>query len=553
MFLKNLPSLAAKTACAIFCADLLTMLGMNVFRLETRWLPFLFFVLLLVLGWEISKGRIVPSSSSDTLTARERAILAAIMLAAGVLFACARVPYLLEGRLHHLVGPVVYDDTWHFQEINSLVNSTRYPAHLSLVPHAYFSLYYAAWMLIAALYLAFPVTGFTIKAAFAIGCAIYQLLICLTLLHVGISKARSRGQLYWSIYLIGCWAGLESFFALMYYLRHDAWWLLVSETPVHFPTFAGSAIWAVHHLSAATALILCWFIWDDPKARDWRTVLFCALLIAFAFYGSVFVFLGALPFGAIVAWRSARQNWKVVAAVSCLSGALVWPMLWLYLGKTSDVRFLFPFIDSVKALLPAAHLAHSIGAVTGLWAGFLLFLFLLCLNFLPYSVAMGRQAKRLTTSNWILVFISMAFLVSTYFIGFQEGDNYASRGFLIPIFVFAWICAGLLSSIRGRRWIGVLLLFGAFGSIHEIVQTYKRALYISHTPIAGQYDATILAVNRDRKTRSVVPQPWNRGPLIYDVEKFVAGGKTTLVTADRQLECPGPRSIWGWQQTPPGP
>jgi hypothetical protein len=553
MFLKNLPTMAARMACALFCADILTMLVMNIFRLDTQWLPFLFFALLLILGWWIFQGSLVQSGNPATLSGTEQAIVVAIVLAAGVLFACARLPYLLEGHLHHLVGPVVYDDTWHFQEINSLVNSPRYPAQFNLVPHSYFSLYYAAWMLIAALYLAIPVAGFTIKAAFAVGCAIYQVLICLTLLHVGISKARSRRQLYWAIYLIGCWAGLESFFALIYYLRHNALWLLVSETPVHFPTFASSAIWAVHHLSAATALILCWFIWDNAKSRSGRSVFCCAVLIAFAFYGSVFVFMGALPFGIFVAWRSARENWKAVAAVICLSAVLIWPLLWLYLGKTSDVRFLFPFIASVPALLPAVHMASSANFATGMWTGFLLFLILLCINFVPYSIAMGRSAKCLTISNWILAFIAIAFLVSTYFIGFREGDNYASRGFLIPIFVFAWICAGLLASIRPRKWIAVLLLLGAFGSIHEVAQTYKRAVHISHGAIAGEYDAKIFAVNRDRSIRSVQPQQWNSGPLIYDVEKFVVGGKSSLVTADRQLECPGPRGIWRWQQIPAQP
>ena len=92
-------------------------------------------------------------------------------------------------------------------------------------------------MMILAIFLAVPVHGFTIKAAFAIGCAIYQLLLCMSLLYIGIARGRSRKQLYWAIYLIACSAGAESFFAAMYYLRRNPGWLLAGDTPIHFPRF----------------------------------------------------------------------------------------------------------------------------------------------------------------------------------------------------------------------------------------------------------------------------------------------------------------------------
>jgi hypothetical protein len=536
------------------------MLGMNVFRIYTHWLPVLFFAVLLVMSVGIFHSGFIASGNPAGLSDKQRSLLATIMLIAGFLFAGVRIPYLLEGHLHHLVGPVVYDDTWHFQEINSLVNSLRYPAHFSLVPHSYFSLYYAPWMLIAALYLAFPVAGFTIKAAFAVGCAVYQILICLTLLHIAIVRARSPRQLYWAIYLVDCWAGLESFFSLLYYLRHNAWWLVAWEMPIHFPTFGGGIVWAVHHLSAATALILCWFLWDGAKARNWSVIALCSILISFAFYGSVFVFLGAVPLGIVAVCLTIRDRWREVVAVACVSAVMIWPMLWLYLGKTSDVRFLLPFIGSIQALFPAtgfsnASVQHGGNRfMNGMWSGFVLFLAFLCLNFLPYAIAVACYGKQLSQSARIFVVLISLFLISTYFIGFQEGDNYASRGYVVPILVLAWICAGLLPSIRNHKWIAVLLLLGAFGSIHEGVQVYKRAVYISRVSFGGKYDSEILAINRDRGIRVVRPNAWGpKADRIYDVEKFVAGGKATLVTADRQLECPGPRGPWRWQQVPDDP
>lgn len=531
------------------------MLAMNVFRLYTHWLPFLFFACLLIIGFWIDRNRLIASDNSVQLTEKQRSLLTIGIVVAGILFACVRIPYLLEGHFHHLVGPVVYDDTWHFQEINSLVNSLRYPAHFSLVPQAYFSLYYASWMLMAALYLAVPLAGFTVKAAFAIGCAIYQISICLMLLHVAMAKARNRVQLYWAVYLVGCWAGLESIFSLLYYLRRDASWLVDSQMPIHFPIFANGMIWAVHHLSAAAALILCWYIWDRAESRSGPTTFACALLIGFAFYGSVFVFLGAIPLAIFAAWVTLRTRWKSTLAIAGLSVLLIWPMLWLYLGKSSDVRFLFPFIANIHALFPAAGLTAHNGAesFSGMGSGFILFLVYLGLNFLPYAIAMALYGWRLSMTNRIFSVLASAFLVSTFFLGFQEGDNYASRGYLVPIIVLAWICAGVLPSIRFRKWAAVLLLLGAFGSIHEVFQTYKHAIQISRVPCAGKYDSEILAINRNRKLRIVDAHAWRNTNLIYNVEKFVAGGKAKLVTADRQLECPGPRGPWSWQQIPDPP
>lgn len=535
------------------------MLLMNVFRLYTHWLPVLFFGLLAIAGVCIFRSRLVPQNAPRHLSAKELRWLALLALGLGVLFACVRLPYLLEGHLGHLVGPVVYDDTWHFQEINSLVNSGRYPAQCSLIPTHYFSFYYAPWMLIAALYLAFPIDGFTIKAAFAIGCAIYQILICLALLHIAISRARSRRQLYWAIYLICFWAGMESLFSLLYYADHNPSWMLVTETPIHLPIFAAGMFWAVHHMTAGVALLLCWHIWDKSETNTCQTVACCSLLTAYGFYSSVFVFLSAFPMGIFVLTLALRTRWKAAVSVACVSAAAIWPLLWLYLGKTNDVRFVFPFITSVRSLFPFAagpesHFAIPPGLlnrVDGFWLGFSVFLIFLCVNYLPYIIALIFYGKKLDWKGGILAAIAIGFMISTYFIGFKEGDNYASRGYMVPIFVLAWICAGLLPSIRTSAWVAIALCLGAFGFVHESIQTYKSAIHITRIPQAGRYSEEILAINRNRSVRAVAPGDWDTHPeMIYDVEKFVAGGKPKLVTADRQLDCLGPRGPWKWQQVP---
>jgi hypothetical protein len=279
----------------------------------------------------------------------------------------------------------------------------------------------------------------------------------------------------------------------------------------------------------------------------------------------VFVFLGALPFAAYYLLRSVRADYKGILGVTCLAAALIWPLLWIYLGKSQDVRFVFPFIKGVNNLFPyfagvqfiSAHpgLASVFGMFQGMAAGLFIFLVYIFFNFLLHAIALISDGKNLTLDNIALASIAILFIVSTYFIGFPEGDNYASRGYLISIIVLGWICAGILPEIRPRPWIVFGLLLGAFGLLHEGFATARHAIYIARTPLGAQYSGSILAMNQDRHTRSISSSVFSQAfiddpDLIYSVEKFVEGGKSHLVVADRQLECLGPHGPWQWQQLP---
>ena len=561
-----LPAYAARLCAVVFCADFLTMFLMNVARLRTAWLPLIFFGFFAIAAFLLFRNRLVPSLQPTYISIEQRRRLTLLALLVVVLLAATRLPYLLEGHLHHLVGSVVYDDTWHFQEINSLAHSAQYPAHCSLIPNRYFSLYYAPWMMIVAIYLAIPVHGFTIKAAFAIGCAIYQLLLCMSLLYIGIARGRSRKQLYWAIYLIACWAGTESFFAAMYYLRRNPGWLLAGDTPIHFPSLLTGILWAPHHATSAIAMLLCWQLWDKAEEKRWNLYAVCSVLLAYAFYSSVFAFIGALPFAAYYLLRTARTNLKGLLIITATSSALIWPLLWLYLGKSQDVRFKFPFIKTVQDLFPfssigqfiALHpmLSSACAIGHGMIAGFLVFLLFIVATFLLHAIAMAIYGKRLTLDNFALAAIAACFIISTYFVGFPEGDNYASRGYLIPILVLGWICAQILPGIRPKAWIVCALLLGSFGLVHEGCSTFKHAIYIARTPVGTGYGSSIMAMNQDRNTSTVSSSVFSNAfkdnpDLIYSVEKFVDGGKSHLVVADRQLECLGPHGPWQWQQSQP--
>jgi hypothetical protein len=419
------------------------------------------------------------------------------------------------------------------------------------MPDRYFSLYYAPWMLISALYLALPVDGFTIKAAFAVGYAIYEVLLCLTLLHLGLCRACSRKQLCWAIYLIGCWTGISSLAALLHPLQGYSWaWTLALGMPLMFSNFVVSAIWVVHHLSAAVALLLCWHLWDTSDKRSWQTIIYCSLLICYAIYASVFIFLGALPLGIFVVLLAMREHWRPLAKIACLSGIMAWPMVWLYLGKSSATKFVFPLVTHVQIV--SRHHPGLSHLSVGIWLGLCIYLALLCINFLPQFLALAIYRKSLTWQNKILSCLILAFLVSTYFIGFSNANNYAIRGSIVPFMVLGWICAGLLPKIKPTSILFFVLLLGAFGSLQETIWTYNQERLTTQSLPAGTFSSTLLAINQNRHV-PVVPRSQLAAALqsdpssIYSVERFVPGGKSPVIAADLELECRGPYGIWNWE------
>ncbi len=553
MNLCKTSAVAAKIACAIFCANFVTMLLMNTLRLYTHWLPVIFFLSLAIAVTWIFRSKLIPVSQPDYLSDREQQMLLLGMVGLFVMFAGLRIPYLLEGAFHHLVGPVVYDDTWHFPEVNSLVHSIRYPAQYSLMPGQYFSLYYAPWMMIAAMYLAVPLHGFTIKAAFAIGCAIYQVLVGLTLLYVGLNRANGRRHFYWALYLIGCWAGIASLFALIVPFQHNSFWMACFGMRIELFNYFVLSIWAVHHLSAVGAAILCWHIWDRAEKKGWQVVLLCSLLANYVFYSSIFVFIGALPMGILVLGYSLRRNGKAAMALACLSGALIWPIAWIYLGKPHRIGFHFPFIAGIQFTSRRFPFVSAISG--GIWFGFALFIILLCCSFFPYLLALVTRGRELDAKNRILVALAIGFVLSTYLVGFPEGNSYASRGSVIPLMVLGWICADLLPSIRLRGWLAAALVLGALGSVQELAWAYGQTVLSARTIWGGKYSDAMLTMNQSRSERTasgpeVSAAISSNRDMIYYIEKFVPGGKHVLFTPDYELSSSGPHGPWGWQKIP---
>ena len=312
-------------------------------------------------------------------------------------------------------------------------------------------------------------------------------------------------------------------------------------------------------------MLLCWQLSDKAEEKRWNLYAVCHVLLAYAFYGGVFAFIGALPFAAYFLLRTAHTNFKGLLIITATSSALIWPLLWLYLGKSQDVRFKFPFIKTVQDLFPfssigqfiALHpmLSSACAIGHGMIAGFLVFLLFIVATFLLHAIAMAIYRKRLTLDNFALAAIAVCFIISTYFVGFPEGDNYASRGYLIPDIVWLDLRTDFAGN-SAKSLERMCLASRRIGLVREGL-FHVRACNLSCPHAVGTgYGSSIMAINQGRNTStassSVFSNAFKDNPdLIYSIKKFVDGGKSHLVVADRQLECLGPHGPWQWQQSQP--
>ena len=94
MNLCKISAVGAKIACAVFCADFVTMLLMNTLRLYTHWLPVIFFLALAsAIVWISDQSG--SGERAGLPVARNRPLLLGV-IGFFVLLAGLRLPYMLE-------------------------------------------------------------------------------------------------------------------------------------------------------------------------------------------------------------------------------------------------------------------------------------------------------------------------------------------------------------------------------------------------------------------------------------------------------------------------
>jgi len=557
-FVNGLLPAAVKITIGLFAADFLSVLFMNTLRLPSYALPWVFVAAFgAVTSWVYRSGGL-PNRPPELLSALETSWLVGGLLLLALIYSGVRLHYALEMPLHHLVN-FIGDDSGHVQEINSLANSARYPAQSSFDPSMYFSMYYAPWMLAAAIYRAIPVPGFTIKTALFLCNTVYLFLIPMTLADIAMRLARTRGHFYWACYWIVCWSGIEGLVALVHPLRHNGWWMTAFGLDIQFSNYSIVCIWVILHLSAAIALVVSWYLWRDRlQPQRAFNVAVCSLLAAYAFYSSIFVCLGALPIALVVLIGSRGMQARLGAAISAVSSALAAPLLWLHTRKPVGVGFLIPLWH--PRWIHFGSIFHEWPNLRfGPWKEFAVFLALLVASFpfVPWALSViSASRERISKTDKALVVVTVAFLISTYFVGFSVNGNYAMRGAIVPIIVLAWICSRNLPPIKLSAGVIAILVVGSLGSAQEIAFNYNKEIRaITEPPLQSINTGEILRVNQDRHSGAVNsseidPKLRRSREALFHLEKLPSEVVEPVNQVDRGLENFGPCGPWEWQQNP---
>ena len=210
----------------ILIANIVTMLVMNVLVL-----PVDFFLPLYACG--LAAGYLLvkkvslesPENASILLTTGERKLLMAGYTVMALLYILPRSGYLLEGFLGYSMDAVCWDDNWHIQELNSLINSARYPPISSFMEGKFLSHYYCAWMFPAFIYKLLPIGQVTIKVAMFLGKTVYALLILYAVAYLSYVVSRTKRQFFFLQYLIIFYSGASSLLVLIQPLQSHKWWM----------------------------------------------------------------------------------------------------------------------------------------------------------------------------------------------------------------------------------------------------------------------------------------------------------------------------------------
>ncbi len=532
---------------AIFIADILSMSLMNAFVMRASWLVCVYAVLLSGALY-VTNGIDFAQADGARLGRQDRRRLLCALILVWAIFISVRVSFPLEPILGRVIDPACADDYWHIVEIKALINTRYYPPLFPFRRGLYLSHYYAAWMLVVFIYQLLPFSFMTLKCALFLALAIYTLLTLYLVLYTCAHVCDSRIRFYFLLYLVVAYAGAESLFAFIKPLNHNGWWMLSFGFDVQFSSFSTLLLWVPQHLSAAAALFVAYLALKGGESRpggSFASALVIGCLLTYALYASIFVMMGALPFVVAAAVHSFRRRPFLLASIGLVVAVIGAPMLWIYLNRSPVVGFRFlPFGDRGFDIRTALV--------------FLLYLVVVSLQLMVQVVSLVRLgvAHVLKTWDYILLFLSAGFILSTFFVGFTGANNYACRGLTVPVLMLSFVSSGAAGKRFFPGWMSVaaLALF-AVGSVNEIAY-FQRASFVNmvlnNRRLSARAD--LLKINMDRRiseiTYASIAPLLDAPPSTRDVEKLVFSEPWYYHARREDLELisTGPFGIWKYQR-----
>jgi hypothetical protein len=519
-------------------------------------------ILVLTWGFLFAASVVATSKLARTCHLPRDPLPFSLALLIGLLFAFPRGAYLYEHVFGGVVDGLLPDDTWHIQEISSLVNTPYFPPLSTFQSQHYLSFYYAPWMFTAFIYKALPFSFVTIKTALLVTYLVYLPLFLHTFVVLSACLFAERWKQWLFLYVVMFNGGLvEAVLFVTEPFVHHQWWLHdFLGMQLQFPCFVTSIEWAVHHVSAGIALILAWLMLEIEGSAigfAWRGALI-GVLFAYAFYSSVFVILGAAPFGVALACRTWTREKAITLLLAVVTSAIViFPSAWMYLGKNDGFLFLQNTINK--------------GPLCGiqpywLWLSVSAVVYTACVSteFVPQIVLICIRSKGRST-NWtkavLLTLVGLLF-GAFFLVNFSGWNNLAMRGVFVPGIVLSYLAVADLECEPLRKatkvCVGLVLLIAAVGSVNELGLVYARATDVlaikdfDHTFPLPEARKAIYQLNANR-TRHVVslkgsplePVINSENELFCMVEKVIKDHHKPLVLPDMELI--HPKGPWYWE------
>jgi hypothetical protein len=500
----------------IATASVMSFFGLAVARMAVV------YVLALTMGGVLFRRANIPL---PVLSRRELLLVVGV----GLALALPRITYLVEPALGHVVPAANFDDYWHIQELSSLAYSERFPPRSSFDHDFFLGFYYAPWMLMAAIFKAGGAQ--TLRQAFFLGTTFYQLSFVYVVLCAGRVLFTERRQRLAFVATVLAYGGFDFIYAFatmlrgllasgQIYMGHAEWWAVGFGYHLQYSNFATLSLWVPHHLVAAVAIVIGLYCVHQRRTLAGAAIFGAAL--ASAVFSSVFVILGALPVLAVLSVRL-RLALKLLAQAAIVATLLSLPLVWMYLAHDREG---FRFLAADNEFLR-----------NNLAIGFLVFLLVVCLEFLPIICA-SWLAWRKGRFDLVLAMPAAGFILSTFAVDSWGLNNYAMRGSIVPIFVMLYLAAPGFGPLfeRGRVPLKLLVLPFFLGAVWEYGRFTASAMRATSHDV--RFGSELLAANLrhgEAVGAQLVQMAESNENGWYLIENFKSTPKLPLLREDREL------------------
>jgi hypothetical protein len=397
------------------------------------------------------------SRSVQPPSRRETVLGAAFVVLVTALATLPRIHMILNGG--EINSAVLTDTYWHIAETTAIARTGIPPKHF-LFPDLPLLYYYWSWIYPAVLG-TLPALGRSLLRLLNVHATV-NLLVFLGVLYAFLRLNVSSAKTRWFALIFLTVAGGFDFFTQPSLLTHE-WWqntssALVSEVQV--PALLTNFFTEPQHIAGATAFLLILILWRNVRGSLLARGLLAAVVAAFLFGTSAFVFFSAavaLLIWAILHRRLFRNRRVLLGAAGCLTLFLLLagPQIALAASQTGSVRWGEFRAVVVEAATGTSYPRGVILDQILTLAAFPLVVGILMLVEvgLPFALYAGWFFRQLGAwgSNWrrFLAWYPLAYLPIAFLV---QHTNFALRG-MIPVQIVIVLAAALaVDGISRAPW-----------------------------------------------------------------------------------------------------